>query len=388
MGEAVVVKRRKTAKGKMVALDQIDFFANNFDFLRFLAASLVIFGHSFPLYGLGLQASSVAFTLSHVPFGSLALSTFFFISGFLVTKSWLDSPQIIKYFKKRILRIFPALVCTTLLAIFVVGPMVTTLSSREYFSNPLTWDYLRNIFMQTWSDLPGVFQGNPLYSAVNGSLWTLPIEFWLYIFVALLGALGIFSKRKIILPVIILLVIFLNWRIFAQSEFQSASFLCISAFQFFRLAIFFAAGSLCYVYRRHVILDYRVALFALAALAISYGTSNFDLILLLTLPYLILSFAYLVDTPILRNFGKYGDFSYGMYVYAFPVQQTVTHFLRAKISLPEYFLISYFVTLVIAGLSWHLVEKQALKLKKKSIFSPIFRKTATAFKTAFSRSSS
>jgi peptidoglycan/LPS O-acetylase OafA/YrhL len=169
---------------------------NNFDFIRFLAATLVIFSHSYPITT-GNNGSEPFGILSNgqMTFGELAVSVFFVISGFLITQSFDRSKNIFYYLKARILRIFPALIMVVILSVFFLGPIFTDLSLKNYFSDPQTIDYFKTITLYWMQfDLPGVFQSNIYPGAVNSSLWTLWFEFFFYIVVAFLGVTKLLNK--------------------------------------------------------------------------------------------------------------------------------------------------------------------------------------------------
>lgn len=172
---------------------------NNFDFLRFLAATLVIVSHSFPLTGFREIA------VLHNTLGGHGVFIFFLISGFLITRSYLASNNVFLFFKARLLRIFPALIVVILLTIFVLGPAVTSIPLDQYFANKSTYQMLNNILLHSISyKLPGVFEQNPYKYSVNGSLWTLKYEFTFYIFVAVLGVLTILKRKEIIILLFVL----------------------------------------------------------------------------------------------------------------------------------------------------------------------------------------
>lgn len=159
--------------------------SNNFDALRLLAALLVIWSHQFAVMGLPVPQ------LLHNEPGALGVVIFFAISGYLVTLSWLADPHLGRFAARRALRIWPGLIAAVLLCAFVLGPLVTTLPLKAYLAHPLTWDYLRNLWLDTQFALPGVFDGNVLASSVNGPLWTIPLEVGCYAFLAAAGALGV-----------------------------------------------------------------------------------------------------------------------------------------------------------------------------------------------------
>lgn len=347
-------------KLKTLNLSNANYKENNFDFLRFFAASLVILYHSFPIHGDGdSSASNILDFLTRLP-----LPIFFIISGFLITKSWINNPHIITFFKKRILRIFPALIATVLFAIFLVGPI--TIGSldgiRNYFSNPLTWQYAQNIVMRSRFFLPGIFEDNIFKGAINGSLWTLPVEFWLYISLSLVGYAKILERKRFVSILIVIVMYWLYHKLSLRSD-TAMSFLSLPIYWTLKFGIYFYVGSFFYLFREKITFNIFVCL---AALVILYNYPV-DIVYYITLPYIVLYLALAINNRVTKNWGKYGDFSYGLYVYAFPVQQTIMHFGGRNMSLPLFFMSAYFATLLLAIISWNLIEKPALRLKKINI---------------------
>ena len=355
---------------KTLNLKNANFKENNFDFLRFFAASLVIIYHSFPLHDVGgFPGSKILGFLVKFP-----LPIFFIISGFLITKSWIDNPHIITFFKKRVLRIFPALIAAVLFAIFLVGPI--TIGSidgiKNYFSNPATWQYAQNIMMRSRFFLPGVFENNIVKGAINGSLWTLPIEFWLYISLSFFGYAKLLAKKRFTSILIVIAMYWLYYKLSHDPAAATLSFLGMPVVWTLKFGIYFYLGSSFYLFREKITFNILVFLFALAVLY-SYQV---EIVFYLTLPYIVLYLALAVDNKVLKNWGKFGDFSYGLYVYAFPIQQMIMHYFGSRISLPLFFISAYFTTLALAIISWHLIEKPALRLKKVSITKLLATKIA------------
>lgn len=334
---------------------------NNFDFLRFVAASLVIFSHSFVLLN-GISWDPYISISGYEGFGSLAVNIFFVISGFLITKSWFDNSKWHEFIKKRVLRIFPALFAVVFLTTFILGPLVTSLTFSEYFSNSGTYDYLRNAILQIRFFLPGVFSDNPFPGGVNGSLWTLPIEFILYFGVLIYGMFRLFKfKILIIFLYIVLIGMYCANRsgvYFLDMDLQTLNII--------RLAAYFVGGSMFYIYREKINLNSLLFLFLLATLVVTFNTKIGLPISFLVWPYIIFFLSFYKNN-IFENFAAKGDYSYGLYIYAFPVQATIAHFFAEELNTPFFFLFSFIITYIFAGLSWHLVEKQFLKMKSKSI---------------------
>jgi len=155
---------------------------NNLDALRLFAAMLVLVGHSYIFMGV-----TDPIFLAAVPLGPLGVSIFFVISGYLVSESWDRDPDAVRFLARRALRIVPGLAVCIFLTAFLLGPALTTLPLSAYFKHPTVWDYLYNIGLYISYSLPGVFEKNRIAHSVNGSLWSLPVEFLLYLVVALVG---------------------------------------------------------------------------------------------------------------------------------------------------------------------------------------------------------
>lgn len=319
---------------------------NNFDFLRFFAAFIVIYYHCFPLYygANGTQDFYQRFT-QDIGIGIIGVSIFFIISGYLITASWFNCPVVIDFCKKRILRIYPALIVVIILTTFFLAPMVTTLPLAEYFAKyKALLHYLFNSTLIFFYDsLPGVFESNPYPVAVNGSMWTLPIELCCYIFVLLIGFSGKINKITNIVLISLFSVLF-----YISNKID---------YQYFLL---FFIGQAFYLYREKIVLNKFILIGCLTGIILSAKTPMTRGALIMLLPYIVFYFAY--KFPIFNNFSKYGDFSYGLYIYAFPVQQTLMNYF--KLSFYELFFYSSIITMFFAVLSWHLIEKNALKLKK------------------------
>jgi peptidoglycan/LPS O-acetylase OafA/YrhL len=136
----------------------------------------------------------------------------------------------------------------------------------------------------------------------------------------------------------------------------------MNAGQLAQFSPFFFLGAVCFLFREKLVLWGSVCAVLIVLFVVSFKTPYVHLMGYVALPCLVLYLAF-TDIPFLRNFGKYGDASYGMYVYAFPVQQTLIHYLGNQISVAAFFACSFFVTLLVSFLSWHIVEHPALGLK-------------------------
>ncbi|MFE4712008.1 acyltransferase family protein [Paenibacillus sp. NPDC056722] len=329
---------------------------NNFDLLRLIAAILVILSHSYPLT-LGSNANEpfIRLTKGQETFGGLGVSIFFIISGFLITYSFERCNNVFEYFRNRILRIYPALIVLICLTVFVLGPILTTIDVKAYFLNTGTLRYLESFMLVNMQyGLPGVFENNPYPNAVNGSLWTLWYEFFFYIIVAVLGSLKLL-KKYIMVP-LFFMVLFVNLKLDPS----------VAVFQYVQLFMYFSLGMIVYLFRKDIKLNpYLASLSAILLVLFSWG-GHYKLAYILFGTYLIFYLG-LGIPKLFKKIQEKGDFSYGLYIYAFPVQQIVSLLLIDQITPFYNFIISTPITLAISIVSWFKIEKKSLQLKKKKI---------------------
>lgn len=328
---------------------------NNFDFLRFLAASAVVVGHCYWLSGKG-DVEPVRLFTGSMDTADIAVNLFFVMSGFLIAASWLHSRSVLNFAAKRALRIFPALAVSIIFTALVVGPAATALPQRDYLLDSQTFRYLSNIALITQFELPGVFTNNPFPHTVNGSVWTLPYEVLMYATLLLLGLLKAFGRATVLLVPVALIVVHFH---LAPSLGVESDILRKST----RLGMFFFFGSALYLYRKSLPWNWKVALALLTLSLLSARTELWLYVHVLTLPYLTIYLAHL-KIPGLSRFGRYGDFSYGIYIFSFPLQQLLMLWFGPQLSLPVFVLISLMISIAVAALSWHLVESPALRLKR------------------------
>lgn len=342
---------------------------NNFNLIRIVAASLVLISHSFALSGL---AEPLRDTLG-VTWGSIAVDIFFVTSGYLVTGSILRGDHAWNFVTSRMLRIFPGLMVALLLTTLVSSIWFTTFTFTSFWSQWPTWRYLiKNsllLFPQglEWT-LPGTLIGLPGDkgggAALNGSLWTLPVEVKMYIYL-LVGYLACrLLARKTSLTttlhafkpsLIVLCMVLLTTDLYLTSLEKHNLVVHMAA-------MFFTGGALSTLgipFER----TWRSATIALlvTVAAAHIGPDWFMPIYTLTLPWVVLSMAY-APTPILHRYNRLGDYSYGVYIYAFPVQQW-SIYLHKRIGPWEMMAVCFPIVLVLAVLSWNLVEKRALAFK-------------------------
>ncbi|MDM8569359.1 acyltransferase [Thiotrichales bacterium HSG1] len=344
---------------------------NNFNLIRFVAALLVLITHSFALSSGTADAEPFRATLG-ITLGNFAVDVFFVTSGFLITGSLFARNNLIAFVWARMLRIYPALIVAILFCVFAVGLYFTTLSFWEYISNNQTHKYLvKNIllFFGINYNLPGVFADTPYVNVINGSLWTLPYEVKMYAILVIFGSILLsiekwFNQNRAKVPIFgYCLLIVVVVAIVANIINQSYLFMNKYALHLFTM---FFIGATFYVWREKIIISELVVLLILLILIpATLNKQIFFIFYSIFIPYIVFYIAY-VPTGKIRLFNQLGDYSYGMYIYAFPVQQSIAT-LIVGISVGMMIAISFVITLLLAILSWHLVEKRSLRLKNKYI---------------------
>ena len=332
-----------------------------FDGLRIIAAVVVIFSHAFPLSG---HPEPVVTFLGEygLTFGALAVATFFVISGFLITMSWSLAPRTVPYSVKRVARIWPAFVVVVLAAAFLLGPLVTTLSVREYFTDPTTWSYVaHNVFMAPIKyRLPGVFEHQPDH-AVNGSLWTLPYEVLAYVGVLVLGLVGLMRKRAVVLAMFVVALALFRLDVASHRLHFHADIGGMTFALFLGLGMWFLAGTALYLYRDRV--PWSVPVAAVALLVTTVGAVVGEAVLF------VCGFSYLVvfvgtrQWHLVARVHKLGDPSYGIYLYAFPIQQLLV--LAGMHGAWSLFFAATPITVAFGYASWHMIERPAMGRMRK-----------------------
>lgn len=325
---------------------------DNFLLLRIIAALMVIYGHSFPLTR-DIGTTDI-FLRHHWPMysGDIAVAMFFVISGFMVSGSFIARGDLFDFAKARLLRIVPAFALVLALCAWVIGPLMTTLSPSEYFRDPAVAAYvfknLRFSSDMAWQ-LPGVFQGQAR-DAVNGSIWTLPAEMRMYLLTAALGVFGLLAHRWLGTVLLLALV----WLGVSHPDF-------IPLHQdWFRLAGFFALGILVQLHKDKLHVRHDVMLMLVLVAYLSMRTRSMPWLFALGVAYFCFWFAY--RTPVWRQLERWGDPSYGIYLWGWPVQQVLVAKMPGMTPWHN-FLAAATVALVLGYLSWWCLERPALKLK-------------------------
>lgn len=333
---------------------------NNFNLIRFAAASMVLYSHSFAL-STGLMIREPLADILGMFLSNIAVDIFFVISGFLVTQSLLNRRNLIDFILARIFRIYPGLIGSIVFCVFIVGIYFTALSVQSYLSDRETYRFLfKNsslIFGLSEGYLPGVFDNIPLRKAVNGSLWTLPLEIKMYVILAFVGviifAIKKWSGRNFFRPVIVAIV---GMAIIANI---SNYFFPFMNKKLLHLFLMFFTGSAFFLLKNTIVISKRIAVLMFLVLLLAMVEQKvFFVLYVMFIAYLVICMAF-IPSGIIRKFNQFGDYSYGMYIYAFPVQQSIASLIPG-VSVFVMFMLSFLVTLFFAMLSWHFIEKKFL----------------------------
>lgn len=327
---------------------------NNFDLIRLVMAFGIMVFH----YSVLTDAPSLKQLYVTVDFGEV-LACFFILSGFMVFPSYEKSSSLKEYAVKRIRRIYPAYAVVILLAA-LLGAALTTLPISGYITSPALYKYIAyNLltlnFMQP--ALPGVFESNPMI-AMNGALWTIKVELMFYVAVPIIVWL---MRRLGRIPVIVVLyALGMAYNMYFSALHQSTG-----REMYFTLAKqlpgqlpYLMSGALLYYYldafRRKSHLYFAIAL---AVYAPSYAM-HFKPLMPIALTVMLVYAG--VTMKHMGNFGRFGDFSYGIYIFHFPTIQTLIYLGMPAASLGASFALAVVMVSALAFASWHLVEKRSL----------------------------
>ena len=330
--------------------------SNNLNAIRLFLALMVIFSHSFPL-ALGRAGGDheeplITWTHQQESFGNVAVGLFFLISGLLITASWLHSQSMQDYLMKRVLRIYPGfIVAMGFSALLIWGFCPKFRSAVEH---PVQWLFslLKDLLLLTSSAIcdQSIFAGNPFPNFANGSLWTIPLEFFCYLIVLVIGLLCLFKRRFLILMASLLGYEFYVILLSHGNSLIDQYLIC------------FLTGVNFWLWRDKIPLSIPLACGCLVVLLVTCQFRPwFSVVFPIMGGYCLLWLAY-GPRLIFLSWADQMDLSYGTYLYAFPIQQMLA--MSPALRHPWMnFALAAPITLLAAWLSWNLVEKRFLAMK-------------------------
>jgi peptidoglycan/LPS O-acetylase OafA/YrhL len=322
---------------------------SGFDYLRLVLALLVISFHSIVLcYGKSTQ-KEVDGSIFGIFFG-LIVPMFFALSGFLVAGSLVRSPNLGIFIGLRAFRIIPALLVDTLFSALILGPLLTTFTLYDYFNDHQLHAYFLNIIGDIHFHLPGLFINNPS-DRVNGQLWTIPYELECYLVLAAMGLIGLHRKR-----------ILFAMAVLAAMSLLEIHLLIHGGGAWRNIVLCFLAGVVFYLFRDKIPLRWFYFFLAatLSCLILAIPAAGY----LSAFPIAYMTIFIGLLNPKKISILETGDYSYGLYLYGYPLQQALVSTLpfarewygNLILGIPLAFLFAFF--------SWHVIEKKALSRKK------------------------
>jgi peptidoglycan/LPS O-acetylase OafA/YrhL len=328
-----------------------------FNFWRFSLSTLVLFLHTFFVcYGVKAEISHAVGSIGRPIFMAL-LPVFFGLSGFLVAGSAIRTRNVATFLSFRALRLIPALAVETTLAALVLGPLMTAVPLSEYFTDKQFFAYFGNIIGRVRFELPGVFADSPVPSIVNMNLWTLHAELECYALMAIAIICGVLKRRVLALSLWAVVTIALTAWNARTGDFEPQSLYPTSIFVYS-----FCTCVVAFLWCDKIPVNRALFL----AVVATYGVLVYlPQTVFLVIPLLAYLMIYVGLSPLLNfRFLQRGDYSYGIYLYGFVIQQTLVSAFPAIGHWWIIFPLALFGTVCVSALSWHTIEKPALRLKQ------------------------
>ncbi|HEX7775844.1 MAG TPA: acyltransferase [Parvibaculum sp.] len=331
---------------------------NNFNLIRFLAAGAVVLAHSYIVASGDKDTGPLIASTGH-DLGYHAVNVFFVASGFLIAQSWAARPSLPHFLAGRLLRLWPALTVCALVVVFVVGPLATSLPLGTYFDLPSTYAFVPKVMglIQADSSLPGIVTTLHDDQGIDAPLWTLKYEVFCYLSLAVLGLIGGLSSPsrfwRWIAPIMMLLV--------ASSLLPIAHDVTHPFIHLVRFGLCFGFGVSAFIFRDRVPMSaFGIVGFFLLAVLLRQ-TLLYEVALCSFTAYATLWAAF-VPASFIRQFNRLGDYSYGIYIFAYPIQQMFA-IRHPRLSPLDLFAIVAPMVLAIAAASWHFIERPSLTRK-------------------------
>ncbi|HEY1682743.1 MAG TPA: acyltransferase [Candidatus Tumulicola sp.] len=339
-------------------LSRLDFKSNAIGFLRLFLAVIVVWSH-----GKALTGQEPIMAYSHDTFSAafLAVSCFFVLSGFLITRSGESLNRPARFMWHRVLRIYPGFWVCLLVTAFLFAPIMYFIQSGTLHGyllspdGPLSYVYKNAPAFGGQTDIKNLITSGPFPGQIDMSLWTLPWETACYILVALFGLFAVHRSPRSVPIVTVALIL----AMFAMETVMRHA----PIFQFvypLYLFIVFGLGSSAYLFRSRIPTRWPLALAATIVVFVALPTPFCRTVVPIPMAYLTLYAA--MRVPI-RSFDRRVDLSYGLYIYSVPIQYVLVMLGAQRFGSALYFLCTMAVALAFAAASWFVIEKPALSLR-------------------------
>lgn len=373
-------KIKEKINNEEMLINRYDRKSNTFDYIRIIFAVFVILSHAYPIFfGMSAHGPITQNLLRTETLGGIAVIGFLLISGFMTTQSIMHSKNNKEFLFKRVLRIFPPLIIMLLITIFVIGPMAYEGDKANYFNESVTNYFTKNVNLlgNTSYTIDGVFTNNPYPAAINGSIWVLKHEFMAYLVLIVCALCGILKDRKYTLGITILLVILYVFGLNAKLNINCLANIGVfnELGEFIKILTYFFIGSTVYLYKDKIKMSFKLFVMALIILLFGISINITKYVLIIAMPYILMYLGTIKISSKKDILKKIGDFTYAMFIYAFPIQQLIVYYLKDKINIWQFMGLSVGITAIVSIILTLLVDNNVKKFKKY-IIPKIFRREA------------
>jgi peptidoglycan/LPS O-acetylase OafA/YrhL len=346
----------------LIPSDPLAFRQNNFDAIRLLMALAVVWSHSFAIFKGSEDSEPLSLVLRGTyNAGNLAVLVFFTISGFLICRSYEQSKSVARYFENRVRRIYPGYLVAVAVGAFLIIPLYSSRSLTSFTLQEVVGVFGLNALRRNYVPASDVFGGNP----INGSLWSIPFEFWCYIGLAGLGLSGFLTRRFVCLAIIAVVMVLRVWLDLTGRKPGGGIVGQIIGWPYLWFVVLpcFLTGVAFYQWRsvipksRMLLIGALVAFLAAAnsPLELLHAKIHTNLLLPVTIGYATFYAAF--TGRWLGTITSVGDFSYGTYLYAFPIQQMLFASLGTTLAFPLLVALAMVLAPAAGVASWFLVER-------------------------------
>jgi peptidoglycan/LPS O-acetylase OafA/YrhL len=331
---------------------------NNIDIFRLIAACIVVLSHQF---GFDKHKDPLYSFLGKYTMGEIGVFVFFLISGFLISKSLSRNNQPIHFLWNRFLRIYPGLIVCIFICALLIGPLYTNLTISEYFTHTLTYSYFFNLSLIKLSYyLPGVFENDTGQFIVNAPIWTLFFEVLMYFIALGFSYFNPIGNR--FSNLIILLFVLVSICISSIGVPPELFVLKINAKSFLQFFSYFFVGYLIFRINLNIVFKHHFILFFMLVIFVSANSYFHFVSWLIFITYVVVSLGF-SRNQIGSFITNKGDYSYGIYIYGFVVQNMVNEMVPSNTAFILKLSIVFLLTFLFAIFSWHIIERPSLLLK-------------------------
>ena len=357
---------------KMLQLSsqRLDLKNNSFDILRLILAFIVITGHNISLFKNQFPTwlETVAYAdQDKLSMGSYAVFGFFVLSGILITRSAINSSSIWSYLKKRFWRIYPAYWMCTFLIAFLFSPILFILNGgtiaefiKIYLSGSFKYFFFNITAYLAVLDINGLYEKILDWEGANGALWTLAYETRAYILIAVLMLFGVVKKLWVYIALFVVFTIAYIVAVYQPDLFLNGN---INKLHNFSMISYFLLGSIILFFIDKIAIDWKLFCIACVGLLCSMYFSLVPILAPISTAYIVLFLG--AKIPFKDFAKKYGDISYGAYLFGYPIQAFLITLGFTKFGFIVFQILSLVLATIIGYVSYNYFEKRFLSKVRK-----------------------